>query len=58
MLKVTKDHINSFMLFPLEIVVWFYDIFDNEVGYKKESTKYLKEICWWCSDQYFPFKYF
>ena len=39
-------------------VVWIYDSFDYNFGIKKYFSKYLKENCCYCSDEYFSFKYF
>ena len=41
----------------LAIVVFISDTFDNNFGVKNDSTKYLKESCWYCSEKYFSFKY-
>ena len=30
---------------PLEIVVWIYDTFDNNLGIENDFTKYLKRSC-------------
>ena len=30
----------------MEIVVWNYDTFDNDLGIKNYFEKYLKEYCW------------
>ena len=43
---------------PQEVVVWFYDTFDINLGVKNGFTKYLKESCWFYSEKYFSFKYF
>ena len=40
------DNLNPFMLKScLEVVVWFYDIFDNNLEIKNDFTKYWKGIC-------------
>ena len=29
---------------PLKIVIWIDDTFDNDLGFKNDFTKYLKEV--------------
>ena len=43
---------------PPEIVFWIKVTFDYSLRIEKNFTQYLKESCWYCSDQYFSIKYF
>ena len=36
-------------------VVCIFDTFNCKLEIKIQFTKYLKENCWFCSDQYFSF---
>ena len=31
---------------PLEIVVWIYNTYDNNLRIENDFTKYLKKSCW------------
>ena len=35
---------------PEDIVVWIYHTFDNNLKNQNDFTKYLKEMCQFCSD--------
>ena len=35
---------------PLDIVVWIYNTFADNLEIKNDFIKYLKESCWLCSD--------
>ena len=39
-------------------IVCYFHTFENNLGLKRNFTKYLKEICFLSSDQHFSFKYF
>ena len=55
----TTDTItHSSLRVPREIVVWIYDAFDDIFEIEDDFTKYLKESCWYYSDEHFSFKYF
>ena len=41
-----------------ENYVCFFDAFENNFGIKREFTIYLKESCWFASDQHFSSEYF
>ena len=44
--------------YPWKVVVCVFDTIDNNLKIKNAFRKYLKETCWKCSDEHFPFKYF
>ena len=39
-----------YLRFPLENVVWIYDIYDNSFESENGFTHYFKESCRFCSD--------
>ena len=44
------------MKYSWKIVFCVFDTFDNNLEIKNAFRKYLKEICWKCSDEHSPFK--
>ena len=57
-------HANTYDVIPftlrvtLESIVCYSHTFGNNLGIKREFTKYLKESCCLASDQHFSFKCF
>ena len=52
------QYLTPFLRVPLEIVVWIFDTFDNNLGSENNFTKHWTENWLWCSDYQFSFKYF
>ena len=49
---LTRSHLKGHM----KIAVCIYGTFDYNLGIKEDFIKYLKESCWWSSEQHFSFK--
>ena len=57
-LTLNISGVNPFMLETMAIVVWTYDDFDNNFGFKNNFTIFLERSCVYGSVPHFSLKYF